>query len=99
MQMRGRVWWMIYRDIEGRVIQENTKTEDRDAARRLLVVRALETMRAKVAAMEAILNEASSVEAPRQDSGSDGTRERAGRVRSGRVLITSGRKAGKGGSK
>lgn len=57
IQVRGNVWWMIYRDTEGRVIQENTRTEDQDVARRMLAARALETLRAKIAVLEAILNE------------------------------------------
>jgi hypothetical protein len=57
IQIRGRVWWMIYRDTEGRTIQENTRTENQNEARRMLAVRALETTRAKVAALEQIVNE------------------------------------------
>jgi hypothetical protein len=57
MQIRGRMWWIIYRDTEGRVIQENSKTEDADVARRLLIGRALDTARAKVVALEGLLDE------------------------------------------
>ena len=63
LQMRGRTWWMIYRDTQGRTIQENARTDNPDAARRMLVERALETARAKVLALEGILNEAAQSEA------------------------------------
>src|SRR5215471_8515048 len=62
LQMRGRTWWMIYRDTQGRTIQENTRTDNPDAARRMLVERALETARAKVLALEGMLNEAAQAE-------------------------------------
>src|SRR5881394_1046374 len=71
IQIRGNAWWMIYRDTEGRTIQENTRTEDIDVARKMLAARALETARAKVAALEAILNEAPGAKARRQNSGRD----------------------------
>lgn len=53
---------MIYRDQEGRTIQENTKTVDQTAARRMVAERALETARAKVAALEQIIYEAEEAE-------------------------------------
>jgi hypothetical protein len=57
IQMRRRTWWMIYRDPEGRIIQKNTCTEDQNAARRMLAERALETAKARVAALERIIDE------------------------------------------
>jgi len=63
LQMRGRTWWMIYRDPEGRTIQKNTRTDNRDWARRMLVERALETARTKVLALEGMLDEAAQPEA------------------------------------
>jgi hypothetical protein len=54
---------MIYRDTQGRTIQENTRTDNSDAARRMLVERALETARAKVLALEEMRHEAAHPEA------------------------------------
>jgi hypothetical protein len=58
IQKRGRMFWAIYRDAEGRTVQENTKTEDADLARLFVAEKALVTARAKVAALEAIFDEA-----------------------------------------
>src|SRR5882672_9359743 len=60
IQMRGRSWWMIYRDVEGRTIQENTRTEDQDAARRMLAERAIITLEAQIAALREVLHEGQS---------------------------------------
>jgi hypothetical protein len=57
-QLRGRSYWIMYRDAEGRTVQENAKTGDAGIARLMVAERALVTARAKVAALEAIFNEA-----------------------------------------
>jgi hypothetical protein len=80
IMMRGRTWWMIYRDGEGRTIQENTWTTDKRVARYMVTYRALETARAKVAALERILNEeapyAKALAARGTDHGYDRVRDR-----------------------
>lgn len=91
VQMRGSKYWLIYRDVEGRCIQENSYTDDVAIARRMLADRALIAARAKVEALEAIVNEG-------QDSRSragagNGTRG----TRSGSVPAPGGGKTGKGG--
>jgi hypothetical protein len=51
LQIRGRVWWMIYKDGEGQTIQESAKTQDWDEAVRLLAARALPIAWARVEAL------------------------------------------------
>jgi hypothetical protein len=83
IQMRGRVWWIVYRDPQGRGIQENTRTEDFNAALRMLAERALETARARVTALERIIHETAQKEGaahPRSDEARHGE-ERATRRR------------------
>jgi len=58
IQIRGRVYWMMYRSVEGTLIQENAQTDDAALARLKLAERALVTERAKVAALETIFHEA-----------------------------------------
>jgi hypothetical protein len=77
IQMRGRVWWLIYKDETGRKIQANSGTDDQAAARRMLAVRAIKTLRARLAALRAVLHE-SRGEA-RADAGTTG-RQRAHRT-------------------
>ena len=57
IQQRGRAWWMIYRDIQGRTIQENAQTEDQATARRRLAARALERVQAQAALLREVLRE------------------------------------------
>jgi hypothetical protein len=91
IQMRGRTWWMIYRDGEGRVVQENCQTEDQDAARVLVAERALATAQARVAELERIIREG-------KDSGSGaGTGVAKGRSGSGRVPAGRSKKTRTGG--
>jgi hypothetical protein len=61
LQIRGRVWWMIYKDGDGQTIQESAGTQDWDEAVRLLAARALPIAWARVAALERVAYE----EAPR----------------------------------
>jgi hypothetical protein len=91
IQMRGKTWWAIYRDGEGRTIQENTKTDDQNIARLMVTERALETARAKVSALEAIIHEATEAGYSKLAGGWAGTQggseardrgEHAGRSRS-----------------
>ena len=65
LQQRGRVWWLIYKDPEGKVIQENSHLEDEPKARRLLAERALVTARARVEALREIIHEPVSPDVPR----------------------------------
>jgi hypothetical protein len=57
IQRRGNVWWMIYRDAEGKTVQESSKTAELADARRMLAERALIALRAKVAVLEEIVGE------------------------------------------
>jgi hypothetical protein len=57
LQMRGRVWWMIYTDAAGRKKQVNTGTSDLDDARRVLVKVAIEVLHARLDALSEALDE------------------------------------------
>jgi|SRR5215471_5092131 len=57
IQFRGAVWWLVYRDANGKVIQENSLTADADEALRMLVSRSTATLRARIDQLEAIANE------------------------------------------
>ena len=89
LQKRGRTYWIMYRDPEGRQIQENSRLEDYAPALRMLAERALVTVQAKVAVLEAIINETEEQEAGSQDpvgprkkhAGSGGTVRRDAAVR------------------
>jgi hypothetical protein len=90
---------MIYRDIEGRVIQENTQTEDQAIARRMLAARALERVEAQAALLREILREAPAKAAGSRgnDPAAGNSRPRANRKVSARPARTGGtnpRKAG-----
>ena len=54
LQIRGRVYWMIYRDLAGRVIQENTLTANLEEARVVLAERAIEVSEARIVALKAV---------------------------------------------
>ena len=54
IQMRGTKWWMIFRDPEGRVIQESSYTDDQDTARRMLACRAIVTLEARLAMLREV---------------------------------------------
>lgn len=53
--MRGRVWWLVYKNSEGVKIQESSKTDDHAAAVRLLAEKALDVARQRVTALEELL--------------------------------------------
>jgi hypothetical protein len=91
IQVRGKQWWGIYRDTLGRTIQENLHTESQDAARYLLAQRALETARAKVAALEQITHEG--------QGGAGATPEGKEAGRSTQAAGGDRKKTGKGGSR
>jgi hypothetical protein len=57
LQVRGRVYWAIYTDADGRNVQANTQTADPLAARLFLVQRAQEVLEAKLAAVQGMLDE------------------------------------------
>jgi hypothetical protein len=103
LQIRGRVWWMIYKDGEGQTIQESSGTQDRDEAVRLLAGRALPIARARVAALEAACEEAPGkkrIQTVRQYlRGSARTRNPKSGNRVGSVSARSGSQAAKGGRK
>jgi hypothetical protein len=63
IQKRGRVYWMIYRNVNGDVVAANTGTDNRADAQRILAQQALVTLRARMHALVAIIesgNEATS---------------------------------------
>ncbi len=57
LQMRGKVYWIIYRDLQGKQIQENTQTDDRDAALMVLAKAALKMAQARVDLLKGIIRE------------------------------------------
>jgi hypothetical protein len=60
LHTRGRVWWMVYRDVDGRRVQENSYTSNRDLALRRLAAAALVEAQAETAALERIACETQS---------------------------------------
>ena len=112
VQKRASNYWMIYRDAEGHIVQENTWTMDRDEARRILAVKAIETLEARLRVLEEIVNEntdqAPAKASPKRRRAGAGTKagDRAGSgARQGNVggsggLRVEGRKSGaKGGAR
>jgi len=101
IHIRSNYYWMVYRDVAGRRVQENTWTADYHLARRMVAERALQTARAEVAALEAIVHETEKVRAAGHAGGE--ARTDRGR-REGRPLVrgidemrrSGGRTAGKG---
>lgn len=57
IQLRRRMWWAVYRDPEGRIIQENTGTEDVHEARRFLAAKAIITLEARLAVLREVAGE------------------------------------------
>jgi hypothetical protein len=57
MQMRGASWWLIYRDADGKVVQENAQTAEEWVARLKLGQRAITTAEARLDAVCAVVNE------------------------------------------
>jgi hypothetical protein len=64
IQKRRAKYWMIFRDLKGRVVQQNTGTDDRQEAFRVLARATLPYLRGKVAAVEAVANEGSTEAGP-----------------------------------
>src|SRR6188508_1049403 len=58
MQLRGRVWWLIYRDTNGNSVQENTRTTDVHEARIMLTDRTIASLEARLAVVKAARDEA-----------------------------------------
>jgi hypothetical protein len=83
LQMRGRTWWIMYRDGEGRSIQENSRTEDYAAARHMLASRAIATLRARLAVLEGIASEGHHTGSGAGATGAEGG-SRSGAVPAGR---------------
>src|SRR5215467_13471081 len=54
--VRRANYWIVYRDLAGRTIQQNTHTMDREEAVRQLAVAALPALKARVAMLEQIAN-------------------------------------------
>jgi hypothetical protein len=81
MQMRGRVWWMVYRDVEGNTVHRSSGTSDPRVARYRLAQRALEGARARVAALETVMHEEQAYvkEAGRRASGNNEVHDVRGR--------------------
>jgi len=103
LQIRGRVWWMIYKDGDGQTIQESAGTQDWDEAVRLLAARALPIALARVAALEKVAYEATggkgSRTAWRDSRGRTGAGIAAGRRRSGAIPAGRGSQTKKRGQK
>jgi hypothetical protein len=57
IQVRGNNFWMIYRDGEGNIQQENTWTTSREEARKTLAVKAIETLEFRIASLREIVDE------------------------------------------
>ena len=55
--LKGRVWWMAYRDEAGKVRYDNLGTEDSADALRIMAAKALPRARAIVAELERIAGE------------------------------------------
>jgi hypothetical protein len=55
IQMRGKVYWMIYPDSTGKAVQENSKTDKPLEALHLLAKRALRTLAARRLAVLEVL--------------------------------------------
>jgi hypothetical protein len=102
LQIRGRVWWMIFKNETGLIIQESAKTQDWDEAVRLLAARALPIAQARVAALEKVAYEApgkGSRTARRDSRGRTGAGIAEGRNRSRAVPARGSSAAGTGGRK
>jgi hypothetical protein len=109
IQKRRRTYWMIFTNAAGKKVQENSGSARRDVAQFMLAERALETANAKVAMLQAYLDEAAEAayEALQREAGTEaaskvgiGRRSRAiGRlVRGNDSVVRTGAK-GKGGSR
>jgi hypothetical protein len=90
LQIRGRVYWMIYSDETGRKIQANTETDDFTEARRVLARAAIAVLQARLAALGEILREApAKATGVRSDDPAIGdSRRRANRKSSARAART-----------
>ena len=80
IQRRGRMWYLIYRDPAGALVQESSHTEDQAAALRLLAQRALPTHDAR----RAMLYQVAYGKAPTAASHPEGNARGAGRSRRAR---------------
>jgi hypothetical protein len=94
LQVRRRTWWMIFRDAQGRIIQENTNTTHKTEARRVLAKAALATLREIVAELEHIAHEGQSKS--HQGEGPERSRGRAALSRGARHTDTNRTKTQKG---
>ena len=57
MQMRRRCWWLIFTDAGGRVVQENSGTDDPAKARHILTERAIAVCETRLRMLRDLLNE------------------------------------------
>lgn len=71
IQKRGRVFWLVYRDANGRMIQQSSGTQDAVIARRMIAERAIVTLQARIDALRAIINEATQTTAPAAEGAGD----------------------------
>ena len=106
MQKRGRTWWMMYRNLAGVKVQENSGTDNPMLARAMLTERALLIAETRVAKLRAIFDEAS--EAADRDlgteagvqTGHDPKRPAGDRILSNRApIVRTGKKAKNNGGK
>lgn len=81
LQVRGRVWWAIYRDEAGHKVQANTGTTELAEARRVLAFQAMKVVRARQAALAEVLDgqQASTATSRRNDPAARDSRPRANR--------------------
>jgi hypothetical protein len=54
LQKRRANWWMVYRDAQDVMVQENSGTDNREEALRMLAKRALERVAVRVAVLKTI---------------------------------------------
>ena len=80
MLKRRRNQWISYRDAQGRAVKENSGTDDVATARALLIERALEVAKARVAVLEQLRDEAQAASrTERRGEARNGGKPRAGR--------------------
>jgi hypothetical protein len=107
IQKRRRTYWMIFTNADGNKVQENSHSEEPEIARLMLAERALKTAKAKVAALKAIINEATETAYKTLHAGTEaGIKARTNRrprlgerlVRGNASIVRTGAK-GKGGTR
>src|SRR5882672_314851 len=89
-RIKGRVWWITYRDPKGKIHLENSGTGDPAEAQRIMAQKALPRAWAMVAALEKLANAE-----PQGPNSKGGKRPRSGSVAPvGTAAAAAARKAG-----